>query len=135
MSTAIPAMSIPPATLTSSQGDNRLVGWLISYALDEMGASFELRAGRSFITSEKKGDRHTISIQENSISQPHAALNALGQEKILFFQDVFSERGSFITRAGSPKEEQICGPIELKHGDWIRIGEATKFQVCLLKSA
>lgn len=109
----------------------RLVGWLISYGLDESGFTFEIREGRSFISSEPGKDKFTLCINDTSISSPHLVIGVNKRNKILV-QDIFSQHGSYITRAESDSEVSIDGTVELQHGDWLRIGEKTRFQVCLI---
>ena len=129
MSTTSNAIS---ANTTTSRKDNRLLGWLVSYGLDAKGAAFEIRAGRSLITAEKSGDKHTIAVREETISTPHAAINAVSRDHVVLLQDIFSDYGTFITRAGEREEIPVEGPVALEHGDWVRIGETVRFQVCLI---
>lgn len=122
---------------------SRLVGWLISYGLDSQGASYEIRAGRLFVSSgpaigsaavagsPSEGGVLTISVSENTVSSPHLAVSASSKHQVLI-QDIFSEHGSYLTKAGSDKEQKVSGPTALSHGDWLRIGERTRFQVCLI---
>ncbi len=111
---------------------DRLVGWLVSYGLDELGSAFEIRAGRSFIVARKSCcDGRTFDIDEDSISSPHLVMKATPKHKVMV-QDIFSDNGSYITRCNSDKEQPITGPTEIRHGDWIRVGKSTRFQVCLI---
>lgn len=110
---------------------NRLVGWLVSYGLNDSGAHFEIRAGRSLLTSDSKDGRGIISITEDTISAPHMALSASAKHQVLV-QDIFSACGTYITKSGSSDERPLDGPVELQHGDWIRVGDNTRFQVCLI---
>ena len=115
------------------KNDARLVGWLVSYGLDSKGAAFEIRAGRLFVSSAASSDVRTIEISENSVSAPHLAVSASTKHQVLI-QDIFSEHGTYITKFGTDKEQKISGPTTLNHGDWLRVGEKTKFQVCLIDS-
>jgi hypothetical protein len=112
-------------------GGNRLVGWLISYAMDENGFTYEIRSGRSLIGSEDDPTARLLTLEDKSISAPHLALKASAKHKVMI-QDIFSEHGSFVIREGSDKEEVISGPTELRHGDWLRVGKNSRFQVCLI---
>jgi hypothetical protein len=112
--------------------NNRLLGWLVSYGLDAQGASFEIRAGRSLLTTRPLGDSREIVVAEESISAPHAALNAVSRDDIVLIQDIFSDYGTFITRSGEREENPVEGAVVLHHGDWIRFGETVRFQVCLI---
>lgn len=111
---------------------NRLVGWLVSYAQENNGSSYEIRAGRSLVSGRKAGDdSRVIFVDEGSVSAPHAALSASARHRLMV-QDIFTNAGTFLTRAGSDKEVPVSGPIEVEHGDWLRIGETSRFQVCLI---
>ncbi|MFM1847660.1 MAG: Inner rane component of cytoplasmic domain [Pseudomonadota bacterium] len=112
--------------------DNRLLGWLVSYGLDQRGAAFEIRAGRTIITAGPAQGTHTISVQDETISSPHAAINAVSRDHVVLLQDIFSEFGTFITRSGERDESPVEGPVVLRHGDWVHIGETVRFQVCLI---
>lgn len=112
------------------QNQNRLIGWLVSYALDEKGFSYKLIAGRTFIAQSKNSEIRTLSIDDDSISSPHLVLKA-GNDNKLYAEDIFSDFGSFVQHPNGD-EEQIFGPTELSHGDWIRIGNDTRLQVCLI---
>jgi len=112
-------------------GSNRLIGWLVSYGLDANGESFEIRAGRTMIGSRGNSGDRAIAITEETISAPHSALSA-STRHTLTVQDIFSNHGSYISKAGSSSENKINGPVELEHGDWLRIGKNTRLQVCLI---
>lgn len=112
--------------------ENRLVGWLVSYGLDAQGAAFEIRAGRTMITAGKSDGVHTISVLDETVSTPHAAINAVVRDQVVLVQDIFSECGTFITRSGERDEVPVEGPVVLNHGDWLHIGETVRFQVCLI---
>lgn len=110
---------------------NRLIGWLVSYGLDENGAAFEIRAGRSLISSSPLNDRGAITISEESIASPHLALSATNRHTVQA-QDIFSPTGSYLVKGSTNEERKISGPVEVEHGDWIRVGEKTRLQVCLI---
>lgn len=112
--------------------DNRLLGWLVSYGLDAQGAAFEIRAGRSLLTARSLGDKREILVAEETISAPHAAINAISRDDVVLLQDIFSDYGTFISRAGQREESPVEGAVVLHHGDWIRVGETVRFQVCLI---
>ena len=124
-------MSTQTNRYESPQSDNRLVGWLVSYGLDELGATHEIRSGRSFVASEDSGPGRVMAVIESSISSPHLAIKATPRHRVMV-QDIFSDHGSFITRADNNKEYPITGPTEIKHGDWIRVGQNVRFQVCII---
>lgn len=116
----------------SNRKTNRLVGWLVSYGMDAHGAAFEIREGRTLITAGKSEGDHTISIREETVSTPHAAINAVVRDNVVLVQDIFSDCGTFITRNGERDDVPVEGPIVLQHGDWLHIGETVRFQVCLI---
>lgn len=111
--------------------NQKLIGWLVSYGLDERGAAFEIRSGRGLVTSGREAAPGTISLQDDSVSSPHLAINATQKNKVLV-QDVFSAQGSYLMRNGSQEEIPVTGPVEVKHGDWLRLGATVRFQVCLI---
>ncbi len=120
-------MGIIGASKTTSS--SKLVGWLVTYAGAEMGKSYEIRVGRSII-SNKSGDNPLLLINTSDVNAPHAALKASLDHKVML-QDIFSDYGTFVTNlAGS--EIQVTSPVQLEHGDWLRIGERARFQVCLI---
>lgn len=110
---------------------NRLIGWLISYAMDDDGFSYEIRAGRTLVGSEEQPGARLFAIEDTTISAPHLAVKATAKHRVMI-QDIFSEHGSFITREGNSDEQLVTGPTELKHGDWLRVGKNSRFQVCLI---
>ncbi|RMG45275.1 MAG: FHA domain-containing protein [Candidatus Dadabacteria bacterium] len=120
--------------MSKKNGNDRLIGWLVSYQLDKMGKAYELRSGRSFIASRPVENEPTISIDEQDIDTPHLALSASKNHKLMA-QDIFSSGGSYLKRCQSDEEVQLGSPVQLKHGDWIRIGEKIRFQVCLINGA
>lgn len=109
----------------------KLIGWLVSYGLDADGRAFEIRAGRSLVSFGNAGEKRTIGISDRSISSPHLALNATHRHKLLV-QDIFSEHGSYLTKSSGKEETPIQGPIEVEHGDWLRIGSNIRLQVCII---
>lgn len=114
--------------------NNRLIGWLVSYGLDEQGFSYEIRAGLSFVSANEMGEFRLLSLEDKSVSSPHAAMKACPKHT-LRVQDIFSEHGSYILRDGETEESIIDGATEVRHGDWIRFGDSTRFQVCLINGA
>ncbi len=109
----------------------QLMGWLVSYGLDERGVSFELRTGRSFVTADRAASGRTVTIADRTVSSPHAAI-LVSREQPVLLQDVFSEQGTFLMRSGAGDEVRVTGPVELGHGDWVRFGKTVRFQVCLV---
>lgn len=124
-------MNIQSNRFDTPSVSNRLVGWLVSYSADELGAAHEIRSGRSFISSQESGPDRVMAVVDSTVSAPHLALKATPKHRVMV-QDIFSDHGSYIVRGDSQKEYPITGPTEIKHGDWIRVGQKIRFQVCLI---
>ena len=117
---------------TSALSEGELVGWLVSYGLDENGLAHELRSGRSLISSNNEtNDRCTIEVSEASIASPHAALGSIDNHRLVV-KDIFSQSGTYVRRANSKNEEIVQDATPLSHGDWIRFGDSIRFQICLI---
>ena len=116
---------------TSSNSTGRLIGWLVSYALDSRGRAYEIRVGRSFITAAPIPGQRGITLENSSVECAHIALSASPRHKVMI-QDIFSDSGTFVSKASTNKEARVTGPMEIEHGDWLRIGDKTRFQVCLI---
>lgn len=111
--------------------NNKLIGWLVTYAGSDRGSYYELRSGRSFISSGVVQGERIFNLDPKDVGVAHAALSASTEHQVVV-QDLFSARGTFVTRSGSNDENSVSGPVELGHGDWIRFGETLKFQLCLI---
>ena len=116
---------------SSGSKNGRLIGWLVSYHLDQKGKSFEIRSGRTFITGKEIPAERQLNFSDREIATAHMVVNASPRHKVMI-QDCFSPAGSFVVRKGSEHVEQISGPIEIQHGDLIRIGGQFRLQVCLI---
>lgn len=119
------------AQSVNSAPSNRLIGWLVSYELENQGKAFEIRAGRTLVSADSEGRSRLISINASGVSSPHLALSASPKHTVLV-QDIFSDQGSYITKADSTDERPVRGAVELQHGDWLRIGPKTRLQLCLI---
>ncbi|MCB0355097.1 MAG: FHA domain-containing protein [Bdellovibrionales bacterium] len=115
----------------STAGSNRLVGWLVSYAQDDLGKAYEIRAGRTLISSHRDAEERVIMVDEQTVSSPHSAMKASPSHELVL-QDIFSDGGTFVRKSSDEKENRITGPVSLQHGDWLRFGEADPLQVCLI---
>ena len=111
--------------------NNKLIGWLVAYQSVDRGAYFEIRAGRSFLGSGVVQSERIIALDPTQVNTAHAVLNASPHSGVMV-QDIFSQSGTFVTRSGSTDEITVNSPVHLEHGDWIRVGENTKFQLCLI---
>jgi hypothetical protein len=124
-----------PSASSSPSLKGRLIGWLVSYGLSDRGVSYEIRVGRSLVGKGASSDSHRdVKIDQGELSSPHLAVSASPDHEVLV-QDVFSERGSFLVKHGSSKEVPLSGPTPLGHGDWIRLGDDVRFQLCLIDGA
>lgn len=114
--------------LNESGTPGQLFGWFVSFASPE-GASLEIREGRFFITntSVRRGD---LVLHDDSVSSPHA-LVTISSGTGLTIQDLMSEFGLFIKRAGEDSFYQERETAELFHGDSVRFGNV-EFLVCLV---
>ncbi|MCS6822416.1 MAG: FHA domain-containing protein [Microscillaceae bacterium] len=91
--------------------ERKLVGWLVSFTLDEYGKDFRLYEGRNTIGSSYECD---IQIDDPAVSAKHLTiLYRMGHFK---FKDELSTNGTFINDIF---EEEGT----LKDGDMIRIGD------------
>lgn len=97
----------------SIRNRRKLVGWLVSYTLDEMGMDFKLYEGRNII------GRNTdcqITIADKTVSGNHAViLFRAGKYSIT---DQQSSQGTFVNN-----EDIELEPHYLKDGDVIRLGQ------------
>ncbi len=113
---------------------HKLVGWLVTYQENQRGAYYELREGRSFIANGYVSGERVIPLSDSKLSNPHSVIFASPQQRVEI-QDVFSDSGTYVRRSGSSDEIMVSGPTQLEHGDWLRIGEQTKFQLCLINGS
>lgn len=136
----MPGISTAAINCSQSRKATRLLGWLVSYGLDKDGAAFEVRRGRTFISSSplfqlngngNGPDNRCIALPEDGVSSLHVAFLGTAQNKIIM-QDIFSDHGTYLTKSGKTDEQKVAGPVELGHGDWVRVGERIRFQVCLI---
>ena len=111
--------------------NGHLVGWLVSYSLNPKGLVHEIRTGRTLITSLPTSNEKDLIIGDKKVSAPHIAIKATPDHSVEI-QDVFSEAGSSISKGESGETFPISGPTKLEHGDWIKIGQSAKFQLCLI---
>lgn len=112
-------------------GRKRLIGWLVSYAENSLGEAHEIWSGRTFISSQRNSSGNTIEVNVSDVSAPHLAMSASVKHRVLV-QDIFSDQGSAVQKSGQQQEQPLRGPMEIDHGDWIRVGKQTRFQVCLI---
>lgn len=101
----------------------KLVGWLVSYTLDEMGLDYRLFEGKNVIGSNV--DCEVSVIQDKSVSGRHATI--LFRNNKFLLRDEFSTNGTFLN--DEIVEENTP---EVKDGDIIRVGNTIfKFKVAV----
>lgn len=94
----------------------KLVGWLVSYTLDDMGVDFKIYEGRNIIGRDGACN---ITVNDPMVSGQHAVL--LFRAGKYSITDQQSSHGTFVNN-----EDIALEPFYLKDGDMIRVGE-TKF--------
>ena len=109
--------SASPANGTPKKGNGlrptrKLVGWLVSFTLDEMGVDFKLYEGRNIIGRD---DDCNITVNDSTVSAKHAIL--LYRDGKFAIQDQMSTLGTFVNNSSIDLE-----PIYLADGDEIKIG-------------
>ncbi len=113
----------------STRSDGELAGWLAVFANSPQGESIELRAGKFFVGRQKLRATDMI-ISDSSVSTPHCMITIGGAEGLVV-QDLMSEQGTHIRRAGSDSYSPLLSPTAVHHGDWLRFGHY-EVLVCLL---
>lgn len=111
------------------RGEGKLVGWLVSFGDSAQGVSTEIRAGRFFLGRQRLRGNDFI-IPHQSISTPHCMIVAGGTDSLVI-QDLMSEGGTQLRRAGESSFSPITNAINVQHGDWVRFGQY-EAMVCLL---
>ncbi len=109
-----------------------LVGFLVSFDRIEFGEAYELREGRSIVSSDvPSGGGRVILLKDESISSMHAIIKADDDGSVMVL-DQLSDRGTFLTKSGGQETIQLEGERALlNHGDELKFGERT-FKVCLI---
>jgi len=104
-----------PGDVPKSTPSRKLVGWLVSYTINELGIDFRLYEGQNNIGRDGK---NTIRITEDSsISSHHATILCRGGQ--FYLRDEMSTNPSFVNG-----EEVMPGnTIKLKDGDSIMVGK------------
>lgn len=108
--------------VTVQRSRRKLVGWLVSYTLDEMGVDFKLYEGKNVLG---RNAACQIAIQDPAVSGEHAT--------ILFRNGKYSIKDNQSTSGTFVNEEDIeLDAIYLKDGDVIRVGKTLlKFRMSL----
>lgn len=104
------------------RSSRKLVGWLVSYTLSDMGVDFKLFEGRNVIGRDLDCQ---ISVNDNTVSGKHAVL--LYREGSYFIQDSLSTSG---TRVNGNDTGVVA--VTLNDGDLIQVGKTVfKFRTSL----
>lgn len=95
------------------RGTRKLVGWLVTYSLDEMGVDFRLFEGKNIIGRDASCN---ITVNDGTVSDKHAVV--LYRAGKFAINDMVSSHGTFVN-----DEDIELEPRYLKDGDIIRIGK------------
>jgi hypothetical protein len=95
------------------RSSRKLVGWLVSYTLNDMGVDFKLFEGRNVIGRDLDCQ---ISINDNTVSGKHAVL--LYREGSYFIQDSLSTSGTRVNGSDTG-----VNAVALSDGDVIQVGK------------
>jgi|TARA_B110000046_G_C13017899_1_gene409690 pSer/pThr/pTyr-binding forkhead associated (FHA) protein len=94
---------------------NKLVGWLVSYTISNLGVDFRIFEGQNVIGRDQKS---TVCISEDSgVSSKHATLLVRGGK--FYLKDEMSTNPSYVNNV----EVMPGSSKELKDGDKIRISK------------
>ena len=100
----------------------KLVGWLVTYSFDRMGADFRLYEGRNVIGRDVECN---ITVPDKTISGKHATI--LFKNEKFKIKDELSSHGTFVNDRDIEDET-----VELHDNDLIRLGETVfKFKIAL----
>lgn len=119
MQTAAVSNNESVSRLVSNKGE--LFAWLIHYGQNSKGEATEIRSGQFFIGRERLRDADII-VSHDSLSTPHVLVKA-GIADGIIIQDLMSEHGTLVKRRGESSYKQHAEPVEVYHGDWLRLGE------------
>ena len=95
------------------RSSRKLVGWLVSYTLNDMGVDFKLFEGRNVIGRDLDCQ---ISVNDNTVSGKHAVL--LYREGSYFIQDSLSTSGTRVNGSDTG-----VNAVTLNDGDVIQMGK------------
>ena len=95
------------------RSSRKLVGWLVSYTLNDMGVDFKLFEGRNVIGRDLDCQ---ISVNDNTVSGKHCVL--LYREGSYFIQDSLSTSGTRVNGSDTG-----VNAVTLSDGDVIQVGK------------
>jgi hypothetical protein len=109
-----------------------LVGFLVSFQNSPFGEAFEIREGRTIISSDlPTAGGSVLLIEDPSVGSMHAVIKAESAGTLVLL-DQLSETGTFVRKFESEQEEELAGDrMTIDHGDMVRFGSRT-FRVSLL---
>lgn len=106
-----------------TRATRKLVGWIVSYSIDELGIDFRLYEGKNAIGSNP--DCEITVFNDKSVSGKHATV--LFRAGVFMIKDEFSTNGTFLNDKILNTETPI-----LKDGDTIKVGDTIfKFKIAL----
>jgi len=107
----------------NTRPNRKLVGWLVSYTLDELGMDFRLYEGKNVIGSDVSSD--IAVLQDKSVSGKHATI--LYRNNKFLLRDELSTNGTFL----NGEIVEVETPV-LQDGDIIKVGNTVfKFRTAL----
>ncbi len=113
----------PNAEKAAPRSKRKLVGWLVSFTIDELGIDFRLYEGKNTIGSAP-GNEITIT-GDKIVSSKHATV--LFRKNKFRLKDEFSTNGTFLN--GEDLDDEV---LVLNDGDIIKVGDTLlKFRSAL----
>jgi len=107
---------------TDYRNERKLVGWIVSYSFNEMGADFRLYEGRNVIGRDADCN---ITVPDKMMSGKHATI--LFKNDKFKIKDELSSHGTWVNDSDIEDEH-----VELHDNDLIRLGETVfKFKIAL----
>jgi hypothetical protein len=133
------SMALLPRSISNRGGSvevpmvpsSMLMGFMVSFDENPYGEAFEIREGRTIISSDLPMSGGTVLlIEDASVGSMHAVLKAESNGTLILL-DQLSESGTFVRVQGG-EEQQLSGDRAIiKHGDMVRFGSRS-FKVSLL---
>jgi len=125
-----PMEQILPNLARKPGGPSLLLGFMVSFDTDPYGEAFELREGRTIISSDlpRNGGR-VVLIEDPSVASMHAVIKADADKIILL--DQLSECSTVVIRQGQEDLELSGDREELTNGDIVKFGDRS-FKICLV---
>jgi len=99
---------------TIRRNNRRLVGWLVTYSLDNMGIDFKIYEGRNVVGHDADCG---ITVNDQTISGKHATILFRNEKYII--KDELSSLGTFVNN----NDIGIGETAELQDGDIVKMGE------------